>query len=98
MRNRESEHKTNQMNWRIEDMFRIFSRWLSIFILMAFLLSACGGTTLQTEAPAATQAPAATEAMAEAPAGAEKPAATEAPLQLIARNHSNSCCNRGVGG
>lgn len=52
---------------------------LSILLILAFALTACGAPA--TEAPAATDEPAATEpsAATEAPAATEEPAATEAP-------------------
>lgn len=58
-------------------MYRNSTRFLPALLFGAVLLSACGGATLQTEAPAATQAPAATEIMTEAPAATV--AATAAP-------------------
>lgn len=58
---------------------------LSLFLMTAFLLSACAPAAApqRTAAPASTEAPAATEAPAvtEAPATTEAPAATEAPAE-----------------
>lgn len=59
-------------------MKRRYLAILSLLVIMAMVLSACGGGAPATEAPAAPAEPAATEAPAEA-APAEEAAATEAP-------------------
>ena len=61
---------------------------LSVFVLIAVVLSACGGGAVATSAPAATEAP----VMTEAPAATQAPAATEAPASLpdVAREDSSN--------
>jgi raffinose/stachyose/melibiose transport system substrate-binding protein len=53
---------------------------LSLFVLLAFVLTACAPAATPTAAPAATEAPAATAA----PAATEAPAATVAPTEAPA--------------
>ncbi|HQY91707.1 ABC transporter substrate-binding protein [Caldilinea sp.] len=64
-------------------MKRRYLAVLGLLVIMAMVLSACGGGAPATEAPAAPAEPAATEAPAEAAAPAE-PAATEAPAEAAA--------------
>ena len=74
-------------------MKRRYLAVLGLLVIMAMVLSACGGGAPATEAPAAPAEPAATEAPAEAAAPAEE--ASQQPFvrdsQKIGRNDPCWC-------